>query len=112
MRPQRRGPIVRVRPGQTIDIRRTTRLDPATRQHSLCVPPSRVVQDQPYLAFGTLPGRLDPIATFDHIRLQADRTRTAMQLQEQTTGITENRPEFISAPEGRGGSPTILAHRL
>ena len=65
-----------------------------------------------YLAFGTLPGSLDTIATFDNIRLQAYRTRPAMQLREQTIGITENRPEFISAPEGRSGSTTILAHGL
>ena len=82
MRPQRRGPIVRVRPGQTIDIRRTTRLDPATRQQSLCVPPSRVVQDQPYLAFGTLAGGFDPIATFDDIGFQAYRTRSTVEFQE------------------------------
>ena len=65
-----------------------------------------------YLAFGTLAGGFDPIATFDDIGFQAYRTRTTMEFQEETTGVAENRAEFISAPKRSGRRTTILANRL
>lgn len=35
-----------------------------------------------YLAFGTLAGGFDPIATFDDIGFQAYRTRSTVEFQE------------------------------
>jgi len=35
-----------------------------------------------------------------------------MEFQEETTGVAEDRSEFVSAPEGSGGRATILTDRL
>ncbi len=44
-----------------------------------------------YLFSRALLSRLDPVPTFDHIRLKADRTRAAVKLQEETTRIAKDR---------------------
>ena len=55
---------------------------------------------------------LDSISTLDHVRLEADRTRGAMQLEEEATGVTKNRADLIATPEGGSGGGTVLTDRL
>ena len=43
--------------------------------------------------------RLDTIPTFDHIRLQTNRTRTSMKFEEKTTGITKHWARLIASPQ-------------
>lgn len=65
-----------------------------------------------HLALGTLTSGLDTVATLDHIGLQAYRTRSAMEFEKETTGIAQNRTEFVPTPKRRGGGAAILADRL
>lgn len=57
-------------------------------------------------------GALDAVATFDHIGLEADRTRGTVKLQKETTSITKYRSDLISPPKRRSGGRAILAYRL
>ena len=45
--------------------------------------------------------RLDPVAALDHIGLEADRTWTAVKLEEQATRVAENRAQLITSPQWR-----------
>jgi hypothetical protein len=42
------------------------------------------------LLLGTLLGRLDSIPTLDNIGLEADWTRTAVELEEETAGVAQD----------------------
>lgn len=64
-----------------------------------------------HLAFGALSG-LHAVATLDYIGLQAYRTGSAMQFEEQAAGVAEDRSLFVAAPQGCGGRAAILADRL
>lgn len=64
-----------------------------------------------HLALGTLAG-LDAIATFDHIGLQAYRTRSPVQLQKQSAGVAKNGAQLVATPQGCGGGATVLADGL
>lgn len=55
---------------------------------------------------------LDPVATLDDIRLQADGTRGAVELEEQTTGIAQDGADLVPPPQWcrRGGA--VLTYGL
>jgi hypothetical protein len=55
---------------------------------------------------------LHSIATFDNICLQAYRSWTAMQLQEETAGIAQHGADLVASPERGGAGGAILAGRL
>lgn len=65
-----------------------------------------------YLLLLCLARGLDPVATLDDIRLQADRTRRAVELEEQTTGIAQDGADLVPPPQRcrRGG--TVLTYGL
>lgn len=64
-----------------------------------------------HLSFRAL-SSLHTIATLDHIGLQAYRSRSTVQLQKQAAGVAKDRTVFVPAPQGRGGSATVLADGL
>lgn len=41
---------------------------------------------------------LDPIPTLDDIRFQRDGTRSAVQFEEQSAGITQHGAIFVASP--------------
>ena len=43
-------------------------------------------------------GALDPVSTFDNIGLEADRTRSAVELQKEAAGIAEHRTSVVTPP--------------
>lgn len=49
----------------------------------------KIVRDS-YLFLGPLSSSLDSIATLDNVRFEAYRTRSAVEFEEQPTGITQN----------------------
>jgi hypothetical protein len=60
----------------------------------------------------TLTGGLDAIPALDDIGLEADGSRAAVELQEEATGIAENRAGLVAAPERSGAGGTVLTDRL
>jgi hypothetical protein len=54
------------------------------------------------------PTDLDAIAAFDHIRLERNGPRAAMELEVQATGIAQYGTRLIATPQGRGGCAAIL----
>ena len=65
-----------------------------------------------YLLTTARPARLDAIPALDDIGLQRDGTRTAVQLQKETTGIAEDGARLIAPPERGGAGGAVLADRL
>lgn len=63
------------------------------------------------LLLGTA-GRLDPVATLDNVGLEAYRSRTAVELEEETAGIAEDRAGFIASPERSSACSAVLAYGL
>jgi hypothetical protein len=55
---------------------------------------------------------LDAIARFDHVGLKRDRTRAAMEFEEEAAGVAEDGAGLIAAPEGCCRGCTVLADRL
>jgi hypothetical protein len=41
---------------------------------------------------------LDAVATLDNVRLEADRTRTTVQLEEETASIAQDRAHLVATP--------------
>jgi hypothetical protein len=41
---------------------------------------------------------LDAVAALDNVRLETDRTRTAVQLEEETTSIAQDRAHLVATP--------------
>lgn len=66
----------------------------------------------PYLSFLALCRTFDTIATFDHIGLEADGSRTAVQLEEEAASIAEDRANFIPPPQRCRRCLAILAYGL
>ena len=58
------------------------------------------------------PTRLDAVAALDDIRLERDWSRTAVQLQKQSTGVAQHSARLIATPERRGARGAVLADRL
>lgn len=59
-----------------------------------------------------LTGSLDPMATLDHIRLEAYWPWRTVKFQEETAGIAKNGTELVPSPEWCCRSGTILTYRL
>lgn len=55
---------------------------------------------------------LNAVATLDDISLERDRSRSAVQLQEEAAGIAENGARLIASPERRSACGAVLADRL
>ena len=55
---------------------------------------------------------LDAVATLDNICLQAYRSWTTVQLEEEATGIAQNRADFVAPPERCGRRGAILTSGL
>lgn len=52
------------------------------------------------------------VSRLDHVGLEGNRARAAMQFEEEAAGIAEDGAGFVAAPErGRGGG-TVLADGL
>jgi hypothetical protein len=75
---------------------------------------ARVRRDTTYLGsfLDGLPGALDSVATLDHVCFQTDRTRTAMQLEEQATSVAKDGTKLVTTPEWSGRRLAVLAHGL
>lgn len=60
---------------------------------------ARVVEDEGLtdLLLGA-GGSLDAVAALDDVRLETDGTRTAMQLEEETASIAQNRTHLVAPP--------------
>lgn len=71
-----------------------------------------MISDFTCLSFLALRRTFDTIATFDHISLEADRSRTAVQLEEEAAGIAEDGANLIPPPQRCGRRLAILAYRL
>jgi hypothetical protein len=41
---------------------------------------------------------LDAVAALDNVRLETDGTRTAMQLEEETASIAQDRAHLVATP--------------
>jgi hypothetical protein len=67
-----------------------------------------------HLLLGSLcrTGTLNAIATLDNICLQAYRPRSAVEFEEQATGIAEHGANLVSSPEGSCRGSAVLARRL
>lgn len=59
-----------------------------------------------------LTGSFDPMATLDHIRLEAYWPWGTVEFQEETTGIAQNGTDFVPSPEWCCRSGTVLTYRL
>lgn len=69
----------------------------------------------PYLLLGQVWAHariFDPIPALDHVGLERYRARSVVQLEKQAAGVTEDRPELISSPEGSGRGAAIVAGGL
>lgn len=56
-------------------------------------------------------GTLNAVATLDNICLQAYRPRSAVEFEEQATGIAEHGANLVSSPEGSRRGSAVLARR-
>jgi hypothetical protein len=67
-----------------------------------------------HLLLGSLcrTGTLNAVATLDNICLQAYRPRSAVEFEEQATGIAEHGANLVSSPEGSRRGSAVLARRL
>lgn len=59
-----------------------------------------------------LTGSLDPMATLDHICLEAYWPWRTVKFQEETAGVAKNGTELVPSPERCCRSGTILTYRL
>jgi hypothetical protein len=50
-----------------------------------------------YLLLGAS-SSLDAVAALDNVRLETDGTRTAMQLEEETASIAQDRAHLVATP--------------
>jgi hypothetical protein len=55
---------------------------------------------------------LDAIARFDHVGLERDGTRAAVEFEEEAAGVAEDGAGLIAAPEGCCRGRAVLADRL
>jgi hypothetical protein len=55
---------------------------------------------------------LGTISRLDHVRLQADGARPAVQLEKEPASVAEDEAIFIAAPKWRGARRAILANGL
>jgi hypothetical protein len=55
---------------------------------------------------------LDAIARFDHVGLERDRTRAAVEFEEEAAGVAEDGAGLIATPEGCCRGRAVLADRL
>jgi len=65
-----------------------------------------------YLSLLALRRTFDTIATFDHVSLETDRSRAAVQLEEEAAGVAENRADLIPPPQRCCRSLAVLAYGL
>jgi hypothetical protein len=73
---------------------------------------SRLIQDRVYLLPRALRGSFDTVPALDNVCLQADRTRSAVELEEQAASVAEHGAGFIATPERGGTCRAVLAYRL
>ena len=55
---------------------------------------------------------LNAIARLDHVGLEGDGTRSAMEFEEEAAGVAEDGAGLVAAPEGCRGGCTVLANGL
>jgi len=55
---------------------------------------------------------LDAVARLDHVRLERDGTRAAVQFEEEAAGVAEDGAGLIAAPEGSGRGGAVLTDGL
>jgi hypothetical protein len=70
------------------------------------------VQGRVHLLPWALGRGLDTIPTLDNVCFQADRTRSAVELEEQAARVAEHGAGIIATPERCGTCRAILAYRL
>lgn len=56
--------------------------------------------------------RLDAVPAFDYVRFQGDWSWTAMQFEEEATGVTQNRAGLVAAPERCRRRGAVLTNGL
>lgn len=57
-------------------------------------------------------GRLDAVAALDHVGLEGDRARAAVQLEEEAAGIAEHAAGLVATPEWCGRCSAVLTYGL
>lgn len=57
-------------------------------------------------------GGLDPVPALDHVGLETDGPRSAVQLEEKTTGIAKHAACFVAAPKWCCAGAAVLANWL
>jgi len=73
--------------------------DHRSRATTGCVSKDVVVRDRAYTYPLFRTGRgLDAVATLDYISLEADRARTAVQLEEQAASIAQDAARLVTTP--------------
>ena len=71
-----------------------------------------LVQSRAHLLPGALGRGFDTIPTLDNVCFEANRTRSAVEFEEQATCVAEHGAGFIATPERRGACRAILAYGL
>ena len=71
-----------------------------------------LVQGRVHLLPWALGRGFDTVPALDNVCFQADRTRSAMELEEQAARVAEHGTGFIATPERSGACRAILAYRL
>jgi len=54
----------------------------------------------------------DAVAALDHVGLEADGSRAAVQLEKETAGVAEDGAGLIATPEGSGARAAVQADGL
>lgn len=80
--------------------------------HNSAAQPIRMAFLSTYPLLQRLTGSLDPMATLDHICLEAYWPWRTVEFQEETAGIAQNGTELVSSPEWCCRSGTVLTYRL
>lgn len=57
-------------------------------------------------------GSLDPVATLNDVRFQADGSRLAVEFEEEAARVAQHGAGLIAAPERCGGGAAVLADGL
>jgi hypothetical protein len=65
-----------------------------------------------YLFLWSLSRAFDTVPALDHIGLEAYRSRSAVEFEEQAARVAEHRADFISSPQRGCRCRTVLAYRL
>jgi hypothetical protein len=65
-----------------------------------------------FLLLAVLASSLDTVPTLDHIGLETDGPRPAVQLEKESTGIAEHRSVVVAPPQRRRARGAILADGL